>query len=553
MKNIFYSTLLLFITLPASEFILHYTSTENVNDYAGNGVTATTVKSENPKNAYCLDATGVAFTNGPCTNVTVTATTPVICAGSNDTLMASGATTYTWSPSTALNTTTGAKVIANPTATTIYTVTGTYGGCITTAADTVTVNPLPIVGGFIGGSPCPGGTILVLSGGSASFNTWTILGDSVPVYTIPNQHGDTTETIGTSVNPITTTTYVVKGAITYLDTTVSGNIDTNVCSNSKLVIDTVYPTIINVSTPMPICLGDSTSLSVSGAVSYTWNPSAGLSSTADSAVFANPTTTTTYTVTGTNAYGCVNSDTLIVNVVVDKLPTVSIASTAIGLCPGNNDTLIASGATIYSWNPVLTLSSSIGDTVIANPTTTTTYIVTGTYGIGCAIDTIMDTVTVYPPVIKPTYTRDGDTLISSSKYNNQWYRNDTLLNNDTSQNLIINISGEYQVNVSNVPYGCSTSSDSMKITLAGIEQLEGKSDKLSIFPNPSSGQFTIKLQDNQNVYSIEIYNLVGEKIYQSVLSNSQNAVNFSSQPAGMYFVYLKSEEGVEMGKVLIAK
>jgi trimeric autotransporter adhesin len=130
MKNIFYSTLLLFITLPASEFILHYTSTENVNDYAGNGVTATTVKSENPKNAYCLDATGEAFTNGPCTNVTVTVTTPVICAGSNDTLMASGATTYTWSPSTALNTTTGATVIANPTATTIYTVTGTYGEAV---------------------------------------------------------------------------------------------------------------------------------------------------------------------------------------------------------------------------------------------------------------------------------------------------------------------------------------------------------------------------------------------------------------------------------------
>ncbi len=47
--------------------------------------------------------------------VTVTPTSTSICTGNNDTLAASGATSYTWSPSGSLSASTGAKVIANPT------------------------------------------------------------------------------------------------------------------------------------------------------------------------------------------------------------------------------------------------------------------------------------------------------------------------------------------------------------------------------------------------------------------------------------------------------
>ncbi|MFM8431833.1 MAG: hypothetical protein ACKOA1_03460, partial [Bacteroidota bacterium] len=49
-------------------------------------------------------------------------------------------TTYSWSPSTFLNTTSGATVTARPTTTTTYTVTGTTGSCTGSATVTVTVN-----------------------------------------------------------------------------------------------------------------------------------------------------------------------------------------------------------------------------------------------------------------------------------------------------------------------------------------------------------------------------------------------------------------------------
>ncbi len=67
----------------------------------------------------------------------------IICLGESDTLKATGATSYTWSPTTGLNTPYGASVIASPTVTTTYTVTGSdaVGGCVNTDTIRVIVNP----------------------------------------------------------------------------------------------------------------------------------------------------------------------------------------------------------------------------------------------------------------------------------------------------------------------------------------------------------------------------------------------------------------------------
>jgi uncharacterized repeat protein (TIGR03803 family) len=87
----------------------------------------------------------------------------------------------------------------------------------------------------------------------------------------------------------------------------------------------------------------------------------------------------------------------------------------------------------------------------------------------------------------------------------------------------------------------------------GINKLSATKEAVNIYPNPSSGQFTINLNNIQTNYTVEVYNVMGEKIYQSFLYDSQNSINLSSQPAGMYFVYLKSEAGVEVQKISVAK
>ncbi|RYE18151.1 MAG: hypothetical protein EOP51_22510, partial [Sphingobacteriales bacterium] len=97
-----------------------------------------------------------------------------ICPGSSTTLTATGASSYTWSPATGLNTTTGASVIASPAVTTTYTVTG--GNCSTPKQVTVTVNPISALtsspcqpptgtaGGTFGGTSIRKSTPVVLNG-----------------------------------------------------------------------------------------------------------------------------------------------------------------------------------------------------------------------------------------------------------------------------------------------------------------------------------------------------------------------------------------------------
>ncbi|RXR20349.1 MopE-related protein, partial [Flavobacterium stagni] len=77
--------------------------------------------------------------------IVVTPSSPSICSGSFTSLVATSTAnyTYTWSPSTGLSATSGASVIANPTSTTTYTVTGVLGNKYFSQEVVVTVNPLP--------------------------------------------------------------------------------------------------------------------------------------------------------------------------------------------------------------------------------------------------------------------------------------------------------------------------------------------------------------------------------------------------------------------------
>lgn len=87
----------------------------------------------------------VTLVVNPIPVITVTPPSATICNGESVSLTASGATTYTWSPSTGLSATNVATVTANPTTTQIYTIVGSDGTCSGSTTATVTVNPLPVV------------------------------------------------------------------------------------------------------------------------------------------------------------------------------------------------------------------------------------------------------------------------------------------------------------------------------------------------------------------------------------------------------------------------
>lgn len=125
-----------------------YNSTGVWNDFAG--ATSSTWSSTLPEtsNVRCVVtctasneadiSDEVSVIVNPIPAVAVDINEIAFCSGSFAEIEASGANTYTWTPSTGLSATNTALVMANPTAVTTYTVTGTtLEGCSSTATSTV--------------------------------------------------------------------------------------------------------------------------------------------------------------------------------------------------------------------------------------------------------------------------------------------------------------------------------------------------------------------------------------------------------------------------------
>ena len=166
-----------------------------------------------------------------------------------------------------------------------------------------------------------------------------------------------------------------------------------VSCDSSSMSDTSAAYLITVNTsPLPvvtttpdsvsICGGSSAVLIVaSGAVSYTWSPSTGLSSTTGDSVYASPAGSTIYTVSGTDSLGCSGNAHAVVQIA--NAPNVNANTFNDSICSGDNTNLNVMGAgfgSLYVWTP----GGMTGNNITVNPTTTTTYYVTGTNQAGCS-------------------------------------------------------------------------------------------------------------------------------------------------------------------------
>jgi hypothetical protein len=156
---------------------------------------------------------------------------------------------------------------------------------------------------------------------------------------------------------ITSSTAVVTPTATSIYTVVGTN---SVCANTQTVQVVVNPTpTVNItSSNYTICNTGNAILTGSGASTYTWQPCTGTCTT--SLKVFSPTVTTVYTLTGTNAQGCIGSKTF--TVVVVPIPTITVNSATI--CAGSSATLTASGSNTYTWSPIASNASKIMDVTL---------------------------------------------------------------------------------------------------------------------------------------------------------------------------------------------
>ncbi|MDZ7898304.1 MAG: SdrD B-like domain-containing protein [Arcicella sp.] len=150
-----------------------------------------------------------------------------------------------------------------------------------------------------------------------------------------------------------------------------------------------------------LCVGQSLTMNATSSdplAKYAWSSSNSFTATTASVTIPNLTTSNTgvYTVTITNSNLCTSA--LTANVVVNPLPTITVAP--ITICAGATGNLTASGATTYAWTgPGTFTATGVTPTVSAAGV----YTVTGTNNNGC-IGIATTQVTVSP---SPTITATG--------------------------------------------------------------------------------------------------------------------------------------------------
>ena len=453
--------------------------------------------------ANCIYAT--AFTQS-VTNTTIAVNSTTACAGISTTLIATGANSYTWSNNSTTN-----SITVSPTATSVYTVSGSIGTCLDAKTLTISVIQNPTVS-VNSASVCQLGTATLIASGANSFS-WST---------------------GATSNSITPSIPSWQSLAVY---TVTGF--TNGCKNSQTATVTAfnYPLINATSTSTAICIGSNITIVATGATSYTWSTGAFSYS-----INVTPTATTIYTVSGSNYPACISTKTISIIVYVN--PTVTVNSGTI--CNGQSFNLNATGALTYFYNsnPLPQPSGNI-----VNPSVTTAYTVTGINGTCFTASNATATVFVLPsPSIIATTSNSlicsgqSATLTSSGASTFTWNTAST----NTSIVISPTVNTTYTVNGTGAN-GCdnfATITQSVSLCTDVVALSGDETNTIKIYPNPSNGIFTITCNYISENSILEIYNSTGQLILSQKIQSKNSTVDLSKYADGLYYINANRDQNV---------
>lgn len=168
--------------------------------------------------------------------------------------------------------------------------------------------------------------------------TQTVTVSVIPTPTITVNSGAICAGQSYTINPSGAATYTISGGSSVVSPTVnttytvSGTAANGCVSSSTVSVNISVPALSAFSSNAILCVGETATLTASGATSYTWSTSENTTT-----ITVSPTVTTSYTVTGTNAIGCVGTTTI---------------SQATSLCTGINSIDNVLAAAIFAYpNP----------------------------------------------------------------------------------------------------------------------------------------------------------------------------------------------------------
>lgn len=221
-----------------------------------------------------------------------------------------------------------------------------------------------------------------------------------------------------------------------------------------------------------ICQGDSAILSVSGGQSYRWKPFIGLNNDTISNPFAYPSSSTTYSVVGTNSFGCQSVDSVLVS--VKPLPNTQVFSNGTTICTGDSLLLTGVGGQMFYWEPDTSVSFNHLPFTYVKPLASTVFTLTSITLEGCSqSNSIMVYVNPLPLIFAGNDTSlcFGDTILlnATGGQSYSWYPN-TGLSSSVVYNPLCYPGSSLFYSVSAVDSNGCSNKDSLFI---------------QVFPNPS--------------------------------------------------------------------
>lgn len=535
--------------------------------------TVTTIYTVTGTNGTCNNVKSATVTVSGAISMSVVASNTNICSGTNATLTASGATTYTWNTGA-----TSAIVVVSPSTSTTYTVTGSIGACSANRTITVnsTITPTVTVNNT---TVCAGNTATLTATGASSYSwntgaTTSVINPSpagTTVYTVTGSNGTCTHvrtvTVTVAANPTVTvnssticsgnsaslnasgaSTYswntgataagIVVSPLTSASYTVTGTNTAGCKANSiSNVLVNTTPTVA--VSDVTICSGGTTTLIASGASAYSWNTGA-----TSANIVVSPATSTIYTVTGTNS-GCTNTKT--VSVTIGTALSINVAASSTAICAGSSANLTASGATTYTWN-----TGSNSNAISVSPSSSTIYTVNGNSGTCAGTTTINISVNALPGATAsstlatcPTCS-DGAVSVSTSgtgPFTYNW-----IPGNITTQSVGSLPVGCYTVTVTDAN-GCTNNSNACVTSQSPTSLLQNTSLSFEVYPNPTNGLLSIVTTASE-LKTIRLVDVTGRVILEIEEGNQLFSLDLSTYSKGVYYLSVKTANGTQTKKVI---
>jgi hypothetical protein len=439
----------------------------------------------------------------PLPTVSIIATPTTICIGAAVSFTAlSSANSYSWN-----NGSNSSVITVTPGSTSVYSVvaTSTATGCKGNNSVTINVNSLPTLT-ITPANPlvCQGSSITLSALSNASAFSWSS-GSAI---------------ISTSVSPQVITTYTLL--VTDANTGCSQTGITTVSVNT-------LPSVTILASNATLCAGNSVTLTATTVVnSFSWSKGS-----ANNSIVVSPTNTSAYTVVVTNtATGC--SSTGIETITVVSAPTFTIISSTDSICTGTTATLTAlSNAQGFSWS-----TGSNGLMTVVSPSVTSGFSVVVTDIItGCISEGTKTIAVKLLPNISVTISQAticaGESVSLGANGASSYSWSTGGLTNFIHVNPLTTTS--YTV----LGQGINDCVAKLSIQVIvdacqSVEKYFSSNKTVSIYPNPTLGEFNLYLPFAAVHTSVEIYNDLGQLLYKKELSEDLTPLSLREQASGIY-------------------